>query len=222
MISEKTAELNLTTELINWFFSRTKKVHFAIGPSLKQEAKLGFDVAVGGGAGVLIQYKRAYVNGSKWKWHLNRTKSRDQHLRLQNLEAHGIPVFYAFPHFSTIADIQAHRRKLLVKTFWFKPSAIMPTGGPTGHHDVVYDEATGSWAVHSEQPTEIGAPLTIFDIGKELEKHDEEGNLDKIIHSFDRIVLEIDPERQNKESVIMKGEVDDLVNGVALLGRQFT
>lgn len=220
MISEKTVELNLTTELINWFYTATGKTHFAIGPSLQQEAKLGFDVAIRGGVGALVQYKRAYVNGTSWTWHLNRTKGKDQHLRLQNLEAAGFPVFYAFPFFSTIADIQAHRRSLLLKTFWFKTSQIMPAGGPTGHHDVVFDTSTNHWTVHSEQPTEISKPLTIYDLAIELERTSPAGNLHGIAESFNSIVLELNL-KQTFEQTSLSSEVsDDLVQGAVMFGRE--
>lgn len=220
MITEKTVELNLTTELVNWLYTATGTTHFAIGPSLQQESKLGFDVAIGGGSGVLIQYKRAYVNGTSWTWHLNRTAGKDQHQKLQNLEASGLPVFYAFPFFSTIADIQTHRRKLLLKTFWVKPSKINPTGGPTGHHDVIYDTSTKSWTVHSDDPTPIDSPLTIYDVAREIEVVGQEGNLERIAESFNRIVLQIEPDQIFTENLQIRDRVGDLSQGVAIIGRQ--
>jgi hypothetical protein len=60
MISEKTVELNLTTQLINCFYYVTGQIHYALAPSQRQEGQLGFDVSVTApGGGVLIQYKRA-------------------------------------------------------------------------------------------------------------------------------------------------------------------
>jgi hypothetical protein len=221
MITEKTAELNLTTELVNWLYTVTGITHFAIGPSLQQEAKLGFDVAIGGGAGVLIQYKRAYVDGTgtKWTWHLNRTKGQDQHQKLQNLEASGLPVFYAFPFFSTIADIQANRRRLLLKTFWFKPSRIVPHGGPTGHHDVIYNTVTKSWTVHSDDPVPTDPPLTIYDVAKELEVVEPDGNLERLAESFNRIVLQIEGSHDIPEDSQVREGMNDLSQGVAIIGR---
>lgn len=43
MISEKTVELNLTTELINWFFAQTRRTHYVLAPSSRDESMLGFD-----------------------------------------------------------------------------------------------------------------------------------------------------------------------------------
>lgn len=54
-----------------------------------------------------------------WTWKLNRTTRRDQHTRLQFLESLGYPVFYAFPHFATPAQLVALRRRLLVTTSWY-------------------------------------------------------------------------------------------------------
>lgn len=97
MISEKTVELNLTTEFINWLSHQHNTPYFALGPTQAQEAQWGFDAGVfGNSTGALIQYKRAYVNGSVWEWRLNRTKAKDQLFRLQQLEAAGHAVFYAF------------------------------------------------------------------------------------------------------------------------------
>jgi hypothetical protein len=40
MISEKTVELNVTAELLNWLRYVTGRTHTAIGPSQRAEAKL--------------------------------------------------------------------------------------------------------------------------------------------------------------------------------------
>jgi hypothetical protein len=40
MISEKTVELNLATELINWFYYVTGQIHYALAPSQRQEGQL--------------------------------------------------------------------------------------------------------------------------------------------------------------------------------------
>src|SRR5687768_4696683 len=116
MISEKTVELDVTAEMLAWLRWVTGDTHTAIGPSQAQEAILGYDVSfhASSTAAALIQYKRAYVNGSLWTWRLNRTKRKDQHVRLQLLEAQGSPVFYAFPHFATVANLVSSRRRLLV------------------------------------------------------------------------------------------------------------
>lgn len=68
MISEKTVELNLTTEFINWLSHQNNIPYFAVGPTQGQEAKWGFDAGIfGATTGALIQYKRAYVTGTTWE-----------------------------------------------------------------------------------------------------------------------------------------------------------
>lgn len=166
MISEKTVELNVTAELLNWLGYATGVVHTAIGPSQQQEGVLGYDVSVHGGstAAALIQYKRAYIAGSDWTWHLNRTKSRDQHARLQLLQASGYPVFYAFPEFATVSSLVALRRRLLVNTFWYPPLSINPPGGPKGHHEVQFNSITGNWSVSSPDRVSLAPPLGIREV----------------------------------------------------------
>lgn len=218
MISEKTVELNLTTEFINWLSHLSNSPYFAVGPTQAQEAKWGFDVGVFGNAtGVLIQYKRAYVNGSVWKWKLNRTKAKDQLYLLQQLEAAGHTVYYAFPYFHTISDIQAHRRKLLLHTFWFKPSQINPVGGPNGHHEVCFDSVTGKWTVHSEEGTDLPQPGSIAEVINGIEN--PENRLSSLAEDFNRIVLGANqPLDQRKSESEHEGEFS-ILSGTCIVGR---
>lgn len=225
MISEKTVELNLTTELINWLGRATRIPHFALAPSQRQEGTLGFDVGIGAGIrsgiGVLIQYKRAYVIGNTWRWHLNRTKMKDQHARLQALESLGYPVFYAFPYFHLPLEIRTNRYRLLRKTFWFRPSAINPLGGPVGHHDVIFDSVARRWTVHSDNPIEISDPLTYRSVADEILNRDDE-NLLSLIDAYNRTVLELNPNRDDGIKVSSSDELDDfddLNKGVAVIGK---
>jgi hypothetical protein len=170
LISEKTVELNMTAELLAWLRWTTGIAHVAVGPSLTQEGRLGFDAGyLGGGTGILIQYKRAYVAGNVWSWKLNRTQSKDQHDKLQKLEAKGWPVFYAFPLFATLQEVLSRRRRLLVSTAWYRPSIINLPGGPIGHHDVNFDRVTQRWWVTST-PLDLPHPLTIADVAEALDR----------------------------------------------------
>jgi hypothetical protein len=215
MISEKTVELNLTTELVNWLGWLNGGTYYTIAPSQRQEAVLGFDAAIGNGSsGVLIQYKRAYPRGNTWIWHLNRTKGQDQHQRLQTLEARGFPVFYALPYFSLPADIAQYRRRLLLHTFWFRPSQINPYGGPTGHHDICFDSSSGQWSVHSEDPVALPNPLTVEQVVESLLVANRDSNLKPLMNAFNTIVLDL------KDNLIQLPDstlLDDLVNGVSII-----
>jgi hypothetical protein len=138
-ISEKTVELNLSIEIVNFLFSRQNRPAFAWGPTLRQEARWGFDAAYGlQGQFIYVQFKRAHSEGPGHLFQLNRTTARDQHQKLQTLEASGLSVRYALPRFTTMAHIEMHRRRLLLPqhTAWLRPSQIpMPNSG-VGHHDL--------------------------------------------------------------------------------------
>jgi hypothetical protein len=139
---------------------------------------------------VLIQYKRAYVSGHRWTWHLNRTAGRDQHSRLQEMQRRGFPVFYAFPFFSTIEDLARYRRRLLRHhTFLLRPLGIRPPGGPTGYHDVMYDLAADRWTVSSPERTRIDEPVDLEEIAKEFEKAVHVENLQRLISAFNEEFL---------------------------------
>ncbi len=153
MISEKTVELNLTTEITNWLWKIHHKTFTAIAPSQRQEAKLGYDVSVAAsGFAFFIQYKRAHQHGTEYVYDLNRTKARDQHVKLLKLERTSVPVFYALPVFTTISEVVAHRRGLLLHTLWLPPSTIPVPGGGAGHHEVHYDSSTGRrWVTYDDE-----------------------------------------------------------------------
>ena len=212
MISEKTVELNLTTEWLNYLFGRTGCPHFAIAPSQRLEGRIPIDALITSrtGGGILLQYKRAYVTGSVWTWHLNRTTKKDQHRKLQRMETRGYPVFYAFPFFHTIDELGRFRRRLLwLKTFFFRPSAINPPGGPTGHHDVRYDSAAGIWSVSSPDEVRISEPLGLDEVASELDKGFRAKNLERLIADFNE---EFSTQRVEDSS-------NDDVFGMSIVGR---
>ncbi|MBR09190.1 MAG: hypothetical protein CMP48_16095 [Rickettsiales bacterium] len=173
MISEKTVELNLTTELVNWNFHITGTRPYILAPSQRQEGKLGFDVSIGypGSNPTLIQYKRAYHKKRKGEleFHLNRNTNQDQHLRLFILELLGHDVFYALPLFYQPSDVIRFRRRLLVRTLFLKPSWIIPVGGLTGHHEIKYNLKTKKLTVFSEEGKEIDRFFDFFDFAREVE-----------------------------------------------------
>lgn len=195
MISEKTVELNITAELLAWLRYMTGVTHTAIGPSQQEEAVWGYDVSFHGGAtaAALIQYKRAYVNGTVWCWKLNRTKRQDQHARLQYLESIGFPVFYAFPHFATPAELVTSRRRLLVRTTWYPPSYIQPPGGSTGFHDVTFDTFTGRWQVSSPDPIDLHPPVALDEVVKAMDDQARRRiSIEEFVGTLNRVMLAAD------------------------------
>ena len=197
MISEKTVELNLTTELVNWIFSISKVRPYILAPSQREEGVWGYDVGLGGvsGRGVLLQFKRAYFTApDEYEFKLNRTKYKDQHLRLQTLEGMGIPVYYVFPIFHTPNEVITYRRRLLQKTIFVKPSRIKPKGGPVGHHEVVYKKTLDTWNVHSEEGVPIDYVEGIEEVYDEVQENSNSGAVSQIVKSCNSVY------KNNKDS----------------------
>ncbi|WP_369326862.1 hypothetical protein AB6N01_04220 [Alcaligenes nematophilus] len=222
MISEKTIELNLTTETINYAYTLTGRTHFAVGLTQKEEATYGVDVSIGGGLALLLQYKRAHIQGNIWTWHLNRTKDQDQHLKLQTLESLGYPVYYALPYFSTLSDIQANRRKLLLKTFAIRPSTINPVPGPTGYHDIRYDSSTGLFSVHSEPTALTTEPEWLKDIIEKELTQTEQINIGDFCMQYNKVVLGLEGgEPLSRDLNSDELEVFDVSRGAAIIGSEY-
>ena len=206
MISEKTVELNLTMELINWASWNTNRTHFALAPSQGQEGILGFDTSFQAhGTGILVQYKRPIVSGSRWQWHLNRTI----HLRLQTLEGWEIPVVYTFPLFHTPLEIWKNRWSLLKTTFWYRPSQINPPGGSTGFHDVNYDSSTGRWwATSGEEDVDLPSPAGPRILMELLLSENNKGNLHQLFEAFNIVMT------KDTEKVTLVVEPNDYLEGL--------
>lgn len=188
-ISEKTVELNLSIEIANFLFSQHGRPAFAWGPTLRQEARWGFDAAYGlQGRFIYIQYKRAYTESPGHLFHLNRTAAKDQHRKLQLLESSGVAVRYALPRFTTLGHIEAHRRRLLLPphTAWLKPSQInMPNGG-IGHHDL-HIHPGRRWL--TSDPVELGTDDDNPFLGSSMDEFTEleEGGNDRWASVFEKI-----------------------------------
>jgi hypothetical protein len=219
MLSEKSVELNVTAELLAWLSWITGVTHTAIGPSQADEAKVGYDVSFHGGgvAAALVQYKRAYVDGATWTWRLNRTKKRDQHQRLQLLESAGFPVAYAFPLFATPAELVSRRRRLLLATAWYPPSAINPPGGPTGHHEVSWDSGSDTWWVASPDRIQIGRPHTIDLLVNGFQRRaNQRMPIEEFVGTINRIMMASDADGAGSDA---DAAPDDNTQGQALLIR---
>jgi hypothetical protein len=192
MISEKTVELNLTTELVNYLYVVTGVRPYILAPSQTQEGTLGFDTATGfpgTGRPYLIQYKRAEfrVRRNEYLYHLNHTSRQDQHLRLYILELMGWDVFYALPLFHTPIQVINNRRKLLPMTLYLRPSWMIPVGGiaaMTGHHEVRHNLTTGVTTIHSEEGREIENKFDFFDFARILNNNDQAFSNEKLNSFF--------------------------------------
>lgn len=187
MISEKTVELNLTTEWINYLGHIQGRVFYAIAPSQRLEGRLAIDVSVQSGAsGILFQYKRAYLRDPVFEWRLNRTRRQDQHYRLLTIELLGFPVFYGLPAFTTPSKVAMWRRRLLTHTFWHRPSNFSLPGGPIGHHKVFYDSSAQSWWCQSNQQGSVLSPIDPSDVVSQLVSGELDGNLPSLIEAINK------------------------------------
>lgn len=190
--------------------------HFSLAPSPRQEDLLEFDTSVpANGTGILIQYKRAYVSGSLWTWHLNRTSLQDQHLRLQTLESLGFPVLYALPLFHTYQEIQTKRWQLLKATLWYRPSQITLPGGSVGHHDIRYDASTGrGWVVSQEKVELLPSPENPGILIKLLDSENNKGNLQRLLETFNTVMT-----RDIKKSLwtFKKNHLESLLQSVSIV-----
>lgn len=213
MISEKTVELNLTTEFLNYAGGRLNTYLFAIAPSQRQEAKLGYDVGIlGNGGAILIQYKRAYPASNVLKWKINYTQLKDQHSRLLQIEKAGIPVYYAFPHFHESQQIAQNRKQLLLFTSWVKPSSLTFSGKVDDHHEVCYNQATKRWWTSSSIEIDLTSPdENINEVIGSLEKSFE---LRKIVKSLNSILLN----SENGELLeVIESELLDIIEFQSLI-----
>lgn len=229
MISEKTVELNLTTELVNYMYIVTGVRPYILAPSQPQEATFGFDTSIGyptTGKPYLIQYKRAEfrVRKKEYLYHLNHTSNQDQHLRLYVLELMGWDVFYALPLFHLPTDVINKRQHLLPETLYLKPSWMIPVGGipaMVGHHEVRHNLTTGITTIHSDEGNEIGQSFDFFDFARELNSQNsrqDESLILKFLKDFNTVF-------SNKESIEIKGvkierrqgEDKDTFNGLSVM-----
>lgn len=192
MISEKTVELNLTTELVNYLYVVTGVRPYILAPSQTQEGVLGFDATIGfpgTGRPYLIQYKRAEfrVRKNEYLYHLNHTAKQDQHLRLYILERMGWDVFYALPLFHTPTQVITNRQHLLPKTLYIKPSSMIPVGGISamvGHHEVRHNLTTGITKIYSEEGKEINNKFDFYDFARILNNNNDQQNSNEKLNSF--------------------------------------
>jgi hypothetical protein len=217
MISEKTVELNLTTEFVNWMWKIHHTTFTAIAPSQRQEANLGYDVSiVTSGHGFYIQYKRAHKKGSEYIYDLNRTAARDQHKRLCDLESTGVPVFYALPLFTTVTEVLQYRRSLLNHTLWLRPNSIPVPGGGIGHHEVHFDASTGRYWVTSDEEVDFFPEYPSDQLAALLGAARGEDNLMEAMSAFNEIFVS-GMGKEHGEGFGVSDFDDSSINGIALM-----
>jgi len=224
MISEKTVELNITTELVNWLYVKTGVRPYILAPSQRQEGALGFDTAVGtpnNGRPFLLQYKRAEFRARSrdYLYHLNNNVTQDQHLRLYILEQSGFDVFYALPLFHLATEVVANRQHLLPMTLFLKPRNMIPASGMTGHHEVRFNIDTGRITIHSDDEVEIEERFNFNDIANLYNRLDnEQEKLESFLNKFNNIFTSDGGfQFENYRLPPIPKEDDTIYNGLALI-----
>lgn len=229
MISEKTVELNLTTELVNYMYTVTKIRPYILAPSQSQEGTCGFDTSIGYpsiGRPYLLQYKRAEYRSQRneYLYHLNRTSKQDQHLRLYALELKGWDVFYALPLFHTPTQVINERQHLLPKTLYLKPSWMIPVGGVpamVGHHEVRYNVSTGVITIHSDEGNEINQSFDFFDLARQLNNKysdQDEGLVSRFLNDFNSVFSNQETfEVDNFTIEPSKENIGDIFSGMSVI-----
>lgn len=167
-ISEKTVELNVSRSVVNRMRRKYKVKAYALGTTQGEEQMFGLDVEVTDGtwSAGCIQYKRLYKMATPApgvsRWNLNRTKGRDQHTLLCELEAAGYPVFYCFPKFDDEAPLGDSLPPLWKRVWWIRPSALVVPAPIDKHHHLTRDSA-GTWLMYSSTGTPFELEPTSFE-----------------------------------------------------------
>jgi len=114
MVNEKTLELNVSAELVEYFRIFDPKCYLK-GLTLRKEHRRGWDVRVSGFF-TFFQFKAPRVNGI---FSLNRTKSKDQHSILFNLcrGQRGI-AYYVFPYYRNENELSHFSPHMLQNTYF--------------------------------------------------------------------------------------------------------
>jgi hypothetical protein len=127
MVAEKTLELNITAELLEYYRMFDSKCYFK-GLTLREEGIQAYDGALMRGGSVLgvlfFQYK-ALKKGISYFW-INNNRNRDQHNILLNLALMPRSVFYVFPLFMTDQDVANRSPNLLQETYFVDVRDIGP------------------------------------------------------------------------------------------------
>jgi len=127
MVSEKTLELNVVAELLEYFRIFYSPKIFFRGLTLREEGVMGYDnsISLGSAEFTFFQFK-APKRRNPTTFYINNNKKNDQHNILYNLAYQAGPgvVFYAFPVFFSDFDMFAFSPQLLRNTYFMDISPI--------------------------------------------------------------------------------------------------
>ncbi len=172
MVAEKTLELNLTAELLDYYRRTINPACFFKGLTLREEGIWGYDTSLvrGGTVSEILFFQYKAFRKNKQHFFINNNRNKDQHQLLLNIALTPRSVFYIFPLFNTDLDVSKASPNLLQKTYFVDVSEIGPL--TPKWHKVVINPARLEATIYSERKTVKLIPGSIMvSIIKEKEHH---------------------------------------------------
>ena len=147
-IPEKTLELNVTAEILQAVRQRFPSA-FAFGPSLREEAYLGYDVAV---RVWVFQFKAPLADHPPDTFTLN---AKQQEALLHSAMPGQVPsrAYYALPPFRRFAELNRYAPNLLPTVHFLDVRDVGQLADPPERHRVLVDQ--GRVVIHRSPYTEL-------------------------------------------------------------------
>jgi hypothetical protein len=157
LMNEKTLEINICTEIFYCHWRRHHQRILFFGPSLRQEAKKGYDIrAYGRGIRPFyIQYKsgkkKSTINEAVYT--INNDSKNRQHQVLKALSRTSV-VLYGLPLLFSMQDIEHGKWQLLKATEWVNVARMPRLPLPlSGEHEIHLNLTTRMYRIQSEEPS---------------------------------------------------------------------
>lgn len=187
MISESTAEVNISAELADCFASSGACRAFALAPGPGPRSPYDTSVLLRG-KGMLLQFKRPVTTARGYKYKLNAdSPHHDQHLRLLHLERSGCAVYYGLPMFHMIPQLVSGRGSLRLMTAWFRPTQLMPEDGPVGAFEAECDTGSNVWTVRRKQVKFVEAPMSFPELAEDFARRGMRHNLEMLLNKINDV-----------------------------------
>lgn len=152
-VSEKTLELNITTELVSQFRNRGYQTT-TFGLTLQQELIEGYDssIYVNNYYAILIQYKAGRYRPTRryYTFYINNNSTRDQHTRLLSNNSLSANAYYAFPLITTPMDVIRYSGSIIERTVFVPSNWIGILNPPNRAPRITIDESTLTPIVHNQ------------------------------------------------------------------------
>ena len=187
MISESTAEVNISSELAEYFSSACAYRSFILSPGTGLRSPYDTSVLMRG-RGMLLQFKQPVPTARGYKYRLNGDSPlRDQHLRLLHLERSGCAVYYGLPMFHMTPQLVSGRGSLRLMTAWFRPTQIMPEEGPVGSFEAECDTGSNVWTVRRKQVKFVEAPMSFPELAEDFSRRGTRHTLEMLLNKINDV-----------------------------------